>query len=536
MGTAGGEGAPGGGDTAAAITPDGVPSGEAPDPGGEGDLSTDELQAGGSSRGLPCDAGFCASAAAADGGSACSVPGPRDCASQADNDCDGLPDDTIDDVCTCAAASTEPCDAHPGLDGRGQCRAGSRTCVLGAGNLTSSWGECEGSVGPGERDSCAVEGDDTDCDGIDNGGCPCIEGETRSCGPDTDAGICQRGTQTCVEGAFGQCVGAVFPAARDCGSQADNDCDGLPDNTVDTVCTCAIGTMQACGAHPGRDGNGQCRAGSQTCEGRANDSTSTFGNCTGSVGPAISDTCAPNDDSNCNGLLNEGCACLNGQTRPCGPDTELGICQRGTQTCANGVFGQCTGAVFPAPRDCDSAADNDCDGRPDDTFDDVCLAPQNPFSCSTANPPATVLPFNLFPVDPATGGPLVSSPGQPPAPTGGTIQNGRYTPALVEVYGQAMAINELTFEFSDGFAQVGYRGFVGSGAVLGSDELAFVGTATSVGSSLLFDVDGCTPADCSVIGVTCSVPSSLSYSASPNGLVTIQPSDGGTVVISYTRQ
>ena len=72
--------------------------------------------------------------------------------------------------------------------------------------------------------------------------------------------------------------------------------------------------------------------------------------------------------------------------------------------------------------------------------------------------------------------------------------------------------------------------------MLGSDELAFVGTATSVGSSLLFDVDGCTPADCSVIGVTCSVPSSLSYSASPNGLVTIQPSDGGTVVISYTRQ
>jgi hypothetical protein len=31
-------------------------------------------------------------------------------------------------------------------------------------------------------------------------------------------------------------VGAVFPAARDCGSTEDNDCDGLPDDTVDGFC------------------------------------------------------------------------------------------------------------------------------------------------------------------------------------------------------------------------------------------------------------------------------------------------------------
>lgn len=486
------------------------------------------------------DGGPCLSVG--DGGSACVPTGPRDCSSALDNDCDGRPDDTLDDVCVCAPGSVEPCDDHPGLDGRGQCQPGVRACVLGAGNVSSDWGVCEGSVGPGAQDSCAVEGDDTDCDGTNNGGCPCIEGETRPCGPETDDGICQRGSQSCVNGTFASCVGAVFAAPRDCGSSLDNDCDGRPDDTVDDFCTCVIGSVRACGAHPGRDGNGPCRAGSQTCEGRANDTTSTYGTCTGSVGPALQDTCAVGNDANCNGLPNEGCACVNGQTRACGPDTEVGLCQRGLQTCANGAFGPCQDAVFPAPRDCDSSLDHDCDGRPDDTFDNVCLPPTNPFTCSNVNPPGFVLPFSLMPVDPVTGG-AVFPPGPPPAATGGTIQNGRYAPTRVDVYGQAaapaFAVNELTFEFRDGFAQVGYHAFVGTGAVLGSGELFFVGTATSVGTSLQLDVDACNPtAPCSIFGgVTCAVPASLSYSATANGLVTIQPAqDGSTVVITYSRQ
>jgi hypothetical protein len=319
------------------------------------------------------DAGSCASSR--EPGDGCVPTGPRDCTSELDNDCDGQPDNVLDDVCVCASGSVEPCEEHPGLDGRGQCQPGSRACILGEENLTSDWGACEGSVGPGERDSCSVVGDDTDCDGTDNGGCPCIEGETRPCGPETENGICQRGSQTCVNGTFGQCMGAVFAAPRDCRTNQDNDCDGRPDNVIDNVCTCTIGSIQACGAHPGRDGNGQCRAGSQACEGRTNNATSTFGACTGSVGPALQDSCADGNDGNCNGIANEGCACINGQTRSCGPDTELGPCQRGTQTCANGLFGSCQGAVFPAPRNCASPQDNDCDGRPDNTVDDVCVAP-----------------------------------------------------------------------------------------------------------------------------------------------------------------
>jgi hypothetical protein len=475
-------------------------------------------------------------------GSGCEPTGPRDCTSALDNDCDGLPDNTLDGACICAAASSEPCEAHPGLDGRGPCRAGSRTCVLGAGNTTTSWGPCEGSVGPVEQDSCVVAGDDADCDGTSNGGCPCIEGETQACGPEVDVGICLRGVQTCEDGSFGECEGAVFPLARSCAASADNDCDGLPDDTIDSVCTCEIGATQTCGAHPGRDGNGRCQAGSQTCEGGASDATSGFGACVGSVGPASQDTCDEDDDGNCNGIPNEGCACVNGQTRGCGPDTELGLCQRGLQTCEEGAFGVCEGAVFPAPRDCESAEDNDCDGRPDDTFDDVCLPPQNPFSCSNADPPATVLPFNLFPVDPVTGGPVFPL-GEPPAPTGGSVENGRYVPTRMDVYHQAdvptFAVNELTFEVRDGFVQIGYQGFVGTGAVLGSGERSFVGTATPLDGSLQLDVEACESADpCTPVGgVTCSVPSSLPYSVIEGGLVTIQDGlDGSFVVTTYARQ
>jgi hypothetical protein len=341
----------------------------------------------------PCDddAGSCVSTDDPSNTSECVPTGPRDCTSDVDNDCDGQPDNVLDNVCVCLPESISPCDEHPGLDGRGQCRAGTRTCILGEGNSSSDWGACDGSVGPGERDSCSVAGDDTDCDGINNGGCPCIEGEMRPCGPDTEDGICQRGTQSCVNGTFGQCVGAVFRASRNCSSNQDNDCDGRPDNSVDNVCTCTIGSLQACGTHPGRDGNGQCQAGSQRCEGRGNNTTSTFGTCTGSVGPALQDTCVNGNDGNCNDIPNEGCACVNGQTRGCGPDTDVGSCQRGTQTCVNGSFGGCQGAVFPAPRNCASAQDNDCDGRPDNTLDEVCGTVTLATSAAPADPIGTML-------------------------------------------------------------------------------------------------------------------------------------------------
>ena len=273
------------------------------------------------------------------GRSACSgavLPGPRNCASAEDNDCDGRPDNTLDDVCRCTIGAVEPCDPHPGLDGRGPCRAGSRTCIAGEGNLASDWNTCTGSVAPGTADSCTLVGDDGNCNGIPNEGCTCIEGQTIGCGPETDNGLCERGTSTCVGGRFSDCQGARFAGPRDCRSADDNDCDGRPDNTVDSICTCVIGDVQVCGAHPGRDGSGPCRAGQQTCEAGLNNATSRFGACVGSVNPLASDSCTTlGDDSDCDGRANGTCACIAGQgNAQCSQDPAAPVCN---------ALGQCVG-------------------------------------------------------------------------------------------------------------------------------------------------------------------------------------------------
>jgi hypothetical protein len=184
------------------------------------------------------------------------VPADRDCSSELDNDCDGLPDNTLDASCGCVVGTTQPCGQHAGQDGNGRCTAGVQTCVLSSDGKTSG---------------------------------------------------------------FGACVGSVGPLPRDCTSLLDNDCDGRPDNTLDAVCGCTPNTTQACLTHPGQDGIGICRAGLQICAAGPGNASSAFGVCQGSVGPLATDSCTVlGDDSNCDGLPNGGCQCVAGQgNAPC---------------------------------------------------------------------------------------------------------------------------------------------------------------------------------------------------------------------------
>jgi alpha-tubulin suppressor-like RCC1 family protein len=294
------------------------------------------------------------------------LPAARRCDSADDNDCDGQPDNTVDRVCTCLPSSIEPCGEHPGLDGRGPCRAGERSCVLRNDFASSTWSACQGAVGPAAADSCAVPGDDGNCDGRPNGACDCVDRDTVPCGPETDNGICQRGVSTCVGSAFSECQGAVFPQRRDCSSGQDNDCDGRPDNTVDSVCTCVVGDSQICGEHPGRDGNGSCQAGRATCVVGASNATSLFGACQGSVGPAGLDSCSVRgDDSNCDGTPNTGCECLAGDQSTCGAEQgSLGVCAARVLTCGNDGRWPAPASCAPSSQEvCTNTLDDDCDGQ-----------------------------------------------------------------------------------------------------------------------------------------------------------------------------
>src|SRR5262245_22433995 len=68
-------------------------------------------------------------------------------------------------------------------------------------------------------------------------------------------------------------------------------------------------------------------------------------------------------DNDCDGEIDEGCACAPGESRPCGVD--VGECRPGTQSCTDMGWGSCEGGQGPGSEECDGL-DNDCDGDADE--------------------------------------------------------------------------------------------------------------------------------------------------------------------------
>ena len=63
--------------------------------------------------------------------------------------------------------------------------------------------------------------------------------------------------------------------------------------------------------------------------------------------------------------------CVPGATQSCG--TDVGECEYGTETCSEGLWGDCEGGITPQPEVCDNGLDDDCDG-PVDCEDNACEA------------------------------------------------------------------------------------------------------------------------------------------------------------------
>ncbi|MFW5739129.1 MAG: hypothetical protein ACOC1F_02050 [Myxococcota bacterium] len=115
-----------------------------------------------------------------------------------------------------------------------------------------------------------------------SGGCDCQDGESRSCydGPAGTEGVgsCVAGTETCIDGAWGDCQGAVEPEPGRCDVLS---CTG----DVNPGCDCLIGDSRSCyTGDPGDIGVGICHQGVQECM-AVGSSGSNWGPCAGEVLP-----------------------------------------------------------------------------------------------------------------------------------------------------------------------------------------------------------------------------------------------------------
>ena len=152
-------------------------------------------------------------------------------------------------------------------------------------------------------------------------------------------GVCHAGHQFCFGGSYpGACAGEVLPSAESCNGE-DDDCDGAVDNGLGTI-TCGVGacqqTVPACtGGSPGL-----CQPGAPGTE-----------------------VCGDGIDNNCNGLIDESCACV--YVAPSGNDANPGTAALPKRTigAAIGVAG-----TMGLPNTVCVAAGNNCNAAPT-TFD-----------------------------------------------------------------------------------------------------------------------------------------------------------------------
>ncbi len=321
-----------------------------------------------------------------DGGVTCSAePGPAtpEICNGRDDDCDGINDEdqTLDGV---------PLGAR--------CEKGTGRCLAG-GEVICGDGAPTCSAVPGDPRPEVCNGQDDDCDGINDEGLrlgrPCTEG----------IGACaQDGIRICGEADDVICTASAGAPRDELCDGADDDCDGETDEDYTIGARCSVGTGACavagievcdadgqgtrCGAVPGAPGDEACNAIDDDCDGRTDEVFPVDEECANGLGtcrrestfvcaddgdgvrcpavpgaPAAAEACDDRDDD-CDGAVDEdyrlGEACVAG----------LGICARdGLRICAADGRGACDAEPGDPEEETCNDLDDDCDGVVDEDGD-----------------------------------------------------------------------------------------------------------------------------------------------------------------------
>ncbi len=249
-------------------------------------------------------------------------------------------------VCACDADPEE--DVAPVDAGSAECPAAgrSRGCGVGVGRCEQGtqvcgddgrWSACVYERRPADE---TCNGGDDDCDGTVD------EALTRACG--REVGACRAGVETCVDGDWGECAGAVTATDEVCDA-VDQDCDGAVDEGVRRACGSSVGVCA-----PGLE---RCVDGGWSACDAAPREGERLERCDGL------------EDEDCDGQVDEGCPCEVGASVECGSD--VGRCRPGIQHCVGEAWTECEGAIEPADERCNDA-DDDCDGELDEGATNAC--------------------------------------------------------------------------------------------------------------------------------------------------------------------
>jgi len=288
-------------------------------------------------------------------------PRMEDCNTIYDDDCDGFRNENCDGVCT--NGETQACGLEVGI-----CRRGLETCV------GESWNNnCVGAIWPGTEE-CDGGYVDEDCDGSRNEGCTCISGNSRQCGPDTNSGICEYGTQHCSSQGIwlDYCnTNVIYPGFEICNNNLDDDCDGQVDLNDDD---CIVGN-EICNNLIDDDNDGRIDCRDPDCQ-----NNQACSGCNPNCAPEI---CKPRPvvcdngwDEDCNGLFN--CDDI-------GVECTQAECNNCDQICIDAYDGDINPPVcHQKPNEnCWNGLDDDCDGLVD--CDDITNCPSTHLACSNCD-------------------------------------------------------------------------------------------------------------------------------------------------------